>query len=270
MRNEKVVLVTGSGKGIGRGIALEFARAGYEVAVHYNTSKEEGLSACDEITALGVKCILLQGDTGEADVPERLVKQTIAQLGRLDVYVANAGAFRGQKLMELTADAMDWLYHVNFRGMILGAKAAAQYMVENNVEGSLLFNTSVRAYNAHMHDCIYGAFKAGMNRAIESFAMDLGRYGIRVNGFAPGIINVRCAPEEESEHPFYKNTHRFVPLRKNGRAADIGKAVVWLASENASYVSGAVLKVDGGLAAVGAPEEISVLEETFDLSGIYK
>ena len=120
-----------------------------------------------------------------------------------------------------------------------------------------------------MHDCIYGALKAGMNRAIESFAMDLGRYGIRVNGFAPGVINVKCSPEEEASHPFYQNTHRFVPLRKNGRASDIGKAVVWLASPEAAYVSGAVLKVDGGLSCVGAPEELSVLEETFDLQGIY-
>lgn len=268
MRNGKVVLVTGSSRGIGRGVATGFAKVGYDVAVHYCSAREQGETLCGELEALGVRTCLLSGNTGDPEVPGRLVRETIEKLGRLDVLVTNAGIFRDVRLADLTPELIDEVYSVNFRGMILGASAAAAYFLEQKIPGSILINTSVRAFNAHSGDSIYGGLKAGMNRAIESFAIDLGRHGIRVNGFAPGVINISCSKEEEAEHPFYGNTQRYIPMRRNGYVENIADAVVWLASDAASYVNGAVIKVDGGLSVVGAPEDRRDLYDEFDIQGM--
>ncbi|MGI6189186.1 MAG: SDR family oxidoreductase [Clostridiales bacterium] len=265
----KTALVTGSSRGIGRAIAIALAKDGYDIAVHYSRSKEDALEAADIITDLGVKVCVLQGDTGDPEVPGRLVREAVEKLGRLDVMVNNAGITIFEEIRDITAEVMDRLYQVNFRGMILGASEAARYMVENGVKGSILFNTSVRAFAPHSSDAIYGGLKAALNRAIRSFAIDLGRYGIRVNGFSPGVTNVMCPePEDEKENPFYKNTHRFIPLRRNGYAEDMADVVSWLVSDKASYVTGQVIRIDGGLSIVGAPEHMSDLYNAFDVADI--
>ena len=270
-RNGKAVLVTGSSRGIGREIALSFARAGYDVAVHYNGSREAAAQVMRQAECLGVRCCAIQGDTGDPEVPGRLVREAVAALGRLDVFVANAGFFAKEALTSMTVELMDKLYSVNFRGMILGAQAAARYFLQAGIAGCILINTSVRAYSAHTDDCIYGALKAGMNRIIQSFAMELGPAGIRVCGFAPGIINVTCPDAAaEKKDSFYADTHRFVPLRRNGYAEDLGEPVVFLASDAARYITGTVLQVDGGLSAVGAPEDIAGLRQAFDLDGLHQ
>lgn len=266
MSNGKVALVTGSSKGIGRGVAIALADAGYDVAVHYSTSEAEANEVVSQIEAKGVKTCLLKGDMGDPHVPEQLVQDTVDQLGRLDVVVSNAGFTVFEPILDMTIDVMDALYRVNFRGMILLGQAAAKYMVKENVKGCILFNTSVRSFSPHANDGIYGSLKAGLNRMIESFAIDLGKYGIRVNGFSPGVTNVRAPePEDEAQHPFYKDSHRFIPLRRNGYAHDMGGVVVWLASDAASYVTGQVIRVDGGLSVVGAPESFKELQDFFDV-----
>ncbi len=269
MRNGKAALVTGSSTGIGAGIARSLAAAGYDVALHCNSSRAKAEQLQQELAQYGVNTCLLQANIAEPEVPEQLVQKTVEQLGRLDVLVNNAGVTVIQLPGEMSAAAMDHLYHVDFRGMVLGASAAAKYMKENGIYGSILFNTSVRSFNAHSNDAVYGGMKAGLNRVIESFAVNLGRYGIRVNGFSPGVINVSCpVPEDERKSAFYRNTHKFIPLRRNGYAEDIGNAVVFLASEQASYITGQVLRIDGGLSVVGAPEHLVDLLDAFDVDDL--
>lgn len=269
MRNNKVALVTGSSKGIGRGIAIQLAKDEYDIAIHYFTSKDNALDVVKAISDLGVNVCLLNGDTGDPEVPARLVRETVETLGRLDVLVNNAGFTVFEELRDITVDVMDRLYRVNYRGMILGASAVAKYMVENKIKGSIIFNTSIRGFEPHSSDAVYGGLKAGLNRSIHSFAIDLGRYGIRVNGFSPGVTNVRCPePEDEKVNPFYKYTHKFIPLRRNGYASDMGDVVSWLVSEKASYVTGQNICVDGGLSIVGAPESMNDLYNSFDVRDI--
>jgi enoyl-[acyl-carrier-protein] reductase (NADH) len=142
-------------------------------------------------------------------------------------------------------------------------------MVENGVKGSIIFNTSVRSFAPHSGDGVYGGLKAGLNRTIQSFAIELGPYGIRVNGFAPGVTNVRAAsPEDEKDSPMYRYSHRFIPLRRNGYAEDMGKVVAFLVSDNASYITGQVIRVDGGLSIVGGPENMPDLYNAFDVAEI--
>ena len=271
MQSKKVALVTGSSSGIGRSAAKALARAGYDIAVHYQNSEEKALAAVAEIEALGAKTCLLRGDMGDPDVPARLVSETAAALGRLDLLVSNAGFTKFEKLLDITVDMMDQLYRVDFRGMILMAQAAARYMVESGTRGVMLFNTSVRSFNAHESDGVYGALKAGMNRIVESFALDMAKYGIRVNGFSPGVINVRApAPEDEKKHYFLSQTHRFIPLRRNGYANDLDGVIVFLASDAAAYITGQVIRVDGGLSVVGAPEGFEHIHEFFDVGDYLK
>ncbi len=271
MRNGKVALVTGSSTGIGAAVVKALAKEGYDVAVHYNRSPERAQEVLEEVRSYGVNAVLLQGDTSDPEVPARLVRETVEKLGRLDVDVNNAGITRMSRTREIQVEVMDQLYALNFRGMILGAQEAAKYMVENEVKGSIIFNTSIRAFNPHSSDAIYGGLKAGLNRVIESFAIDLGRYGIRVNGFSPGIINVRSPkPEDEALNPFYGNSARFVPLRRNGYAEDLGGTVVFLASDAASYITGQVIRVDGGLSVVGGSENIGDLFDIYDVRELAK
>ncbi len=135
MRNGKVALVTGSSTGIGAGVARALAKDGYDVAIHYNSSPEAAQKVAADCEALGVRTCLLHGDTSDAEVPRRLVRETVEKLGRLDVDVNNAGITRFQRLREITAETMDSMYYLNYRGMILGASEAAKYMVENGVKG---------------------------------------------------------------------------------------------------------------------------------------
>jgi NAD(P)-dependent dehydrogenase (short-subunit alcohol dehydrogenase family) len=266
MGNGKVALVTGSSRGIGRACALALAKTGYDVAVHHSVSPESAEKTCDDVKALGLKSCVLQGDTGDARVPQRLVDETVEKMGRLDLLVNNAGITRFENLMDITAETMDELYRVDFRGMILCASAAARYMVQNTIRGNIIFNTSIRSYQPHSGDGVYGGLKAGLNRIIKSFAIDMGRYGIRVNGFSPGVTNVRVPnPEDEKQDPFYHYSHRYIPLRKNGYAEDMAGTVVFLASDAASYITGQVIPVDGGLSAVGAPEHYYDLVDYYDI-----
>lgn len=271
MRNGKVALVTGSSTGIGAAVAIQLAKDGYDIAIHYNSSPERAQEVQKEIEKYGVRTCLLKGNTADPDVPARLVRETVEKLGRLDVDVNNAGITRMQRTRDMTAEMMDMLYHINYRGMILGAVEAAKYMVEAKIQGTIIFNTSIRAFSPHSGDGIYGGLKAGLNRTIMSMAMDLGRYGIRVNGFSPGVTNVKSPnPEDEKLNPFYGISDRFIPLRRNGYAEDMGDVVSFLASEKASYITGQVICVDGGLSIVGGAEQLIDLFDMYDVADLAK
>jgi NAD(P)-dependent dehydrogenase (short-subunit alcohol dehydrogenase family) len=271
MRNGKVALVTGSSTGIGAGVARALAQDGFDLAIHYNRSEEAAKKVAADCEASGVKTCILHGDTAEADTPRRLVRETVEKLGRLDVQVNNAGITRFQATRDITAEVMDSLYYLNYRGMILGASEAAKVMVESGTNGVIIFNTSIRSFAPHSVDGIYGGLKAGLNRTIASLAIDLGRYGIRVNGFSPGVTNVRVPdPADEALDSFYKDSPKFIPLRRNGYAEDMGNVVSFLASEKSSYITGQVICVDGGMSIVGAPEYISDLFNAFDVREIAK
>lgn len=271
MRNGKVALVTGSSSGIGAAIARALARDGYDIAIHYNRSPEKAYAVQAEIEAMGVRTCLLQGDTADADVPRRLVRETVEKLGRLDVDVNSAGHTRMERLTEINTDVMDGMYYLNYRGMILGASEAAKYFIEEGIPGNIIFNTSIRSFAPHSTDGIYGGLKAALNRSIASFAIDLGRYGIRVNGFSPGVTNVRSPKAEDEElNPFYKNSPKFIPLRRNGYAEDMGDVVSFLVSDKASYITGQVIRVDGGLSIVGGAEHLADLFDAYDVQDIAK
>ena len=177
VRNGKVALVTGSSSGIGRGVANALARAGYDIAVHYSSSEDKAKAVVEELKVYGVNTCLLQGDTGDPDVPARLVSETVAALGRLDLLVSNAGFTKFETLLDITVETMDALYQVDFRGMILMAQAAARYMVERfpSVVQTMLsyFRTGDYARGYAYYNGIGTAYDANFTSWLDSCATDL-------------------------------------------------------------------------------------------------
>ena len=249
----KTVLVTGGSHNIGQGIAVVLAEKGYDVAITYRSRPEGAEETRRAVEALGRRCVVIRAELSEADAPQRVVDEAYEALGGLDLAVCNAANPGGRgSLLTATAEYIDGLYASNFRNYVLTAGAAARYMVRDGVKGGILFVTSSRAQRAYPDDYLYGGFKAGIERACQSMALDLSAYGIRVNCVAPGCIwPGHGIPEDREEHEFLREG---VPLHRSGTAREVGEAVAYLASDAAGYVTGISLRVDGGLILPGMRE----------------
>lgn len=246
----KTALITGGSHNIGQGIAIVLAEHGYDVAITYNSRKEGAIETQQEIEKLGRKCFIYQASLEKAEVPQQIVDQAHKDLGRLDLMVCNAGngGFRGS-ILTITPENVDEVYTVNFRNYMLCAGAAARHMVADKIEGNIIFITSSRAEMAYPDDYLYGGFKACVKRATESMALDLSSYNIRVNCVAPGATWTPKNPAMLS--PFVKES---IPLHRVGTPRENGEVVAFLASENASYITGITVRVDGGLILPGMLE----------------
>ncbi len=249
----KTALVTGGSHGIGQGIAVVLAEKGFDVVITYRSRPEGAEETRVAVEALGRRCVVLKAELSQADAPQRVVDEAYDALGRLDLVVCNAANPGGRgSLLTATAERVDTLYASNFRNYILTAGAGARYMVRDGVKGGIIFITSSRAQRAYPDDYLYGGFKAGIERACQSMALDLSAYGIRVNCVAPGCIwPGHGIPEGREEHDFLREG---VPLHRSGTPREVGEAVAYLASEAAGYVTGISLRVDGGLILPGMRE----------------
>ena len=250
----KTALITGGSHNIGQGIAIVLAEHGYDVAITYNNRKEGAIETQQAIEKLGRKCFIYQASLEKAEVPQQIVDQAHKDLGgRLDLMVCNAGngGFRGS-ILTITPENVDEVYTVNFRNYMLCAGAAARHMVADKIEGNIIFITSSRAEMAYPDDYLYGGFKACVKRAMESMALDLSSYNIRVKCVAPGATWVpRPGQEDRLKSPFVTES---IPLHRVGTPRENGEVVAFLASEHASYITGITVRVDGGLILPGMLE----------------
>ena len=253
--NQKCALVTGGSRGIGAGIARTLAAAGYDVAITYATEDTEGERVRKDIEErYGRRCFLFQASLQEREVPEKTVKAAINSLGHLDLLVNNAGVTRMESILALKDETFDLLANLDFRAYVMCTRTAARHMVKHGIQGSIIHITSTRGERAYEGDGVYGGVKAALNRATQSFALDLAPYGIRVNVVAPGATQVRFG-EDARYQRFYDSLAARIPLSRVGTPADIGEAVLFLAdNDRSSYITGTVLKVDGGLILPGMPE----------------
>jgi glucose 1-dehydrogenase len=248
MEGRRKALVTGGSRGIGRGIAFALAQAGYDLTIgHYNDEETAKATARTIREEWGANCWIVPGNLAETATAFQLVESTLRQMGRIDLLVNNAGISRFKNIQELPPEEMDLLIGLNFRAPLLLMRLVSQHMVDAGIRGSMINITSSRAERAYVGDSLYGGLKAGLKRASESVALDLAPHGIRVNCIAPGAIEVRGRPIDDS---FGVR----IPLGRKGTPDDIGHVAVWLASEAAAYVTGINLRVDGGLILPGMPE----------------
>lgn len=240
----KTALVTGASRGIGKAIALALAAKGYAVAVNYAGSQAAAEAVKDEIIAAGGQAFTIQGDVSKSEDVDRIFKTIKEEFGQLDVLVNNAGITRDGILLRMKEENWDAVISTDLKSDFLTTKAAAQMMMRKK-KGAIINIASVVGIMGNAGQANYAAAKAGVIGLTKATAKELAGRNIRVNAVAPGFIATDMTdviPEKNKEMMLQS-----IPLGRMGLAEDVANAVCFLASEDASYITGQVLKVDGGM-----------------------
>jgi NAD(P)-dependent dehydrogenase (short-subunit alcohol dehydrogenase family) len=243
MLNKKV-LVTGSGTGLGREIALEFARRGAAVALHFAHSAEGAESAVNEIRAQGGTATAIKADLRYVDQAQRLAMEAIDFLGALDVLINNAGITMTLEFEKVTPEQFDTVYNVNIRGQFFVTQTALPAMVKKG-SGAIINLTSVHGLRAYKGHSVYAGTKGAIIAYTRELAIELAPLGIRVNAIAPGAVPVenqfKAAGSDDTSA-----LAKLIPCGFAGTPLDIAKAAVFLASDDARYIVGQTIVIDGG------------------------
>ena len=240
----KVALVTGASRGIGRAIALKLAAEGAKVAINYagNTAKAEEVKA--EIEKNGGEAILVQADVADAAAVEAMVNATVEAFGQIDILVNNAGITRDGLLMRMKDEDFDAVINTNLKGVFYCTKLVSKLMMKKR-SGRIINMASVVGLMGNAGQTNYAAAKAGVIGFSKSAAKELAARGITVNMVAPGFIDtdMTAAMTDKAR----EMTLTGIPLNRMGTPEDVANAVAFLVSDNASYITGQVINVDGGM-----------------------
>ena len=248
----KTVIVTGAAAGIGRATALRFAEEGARVAA-WDVNDKAGGEALEELQKLGGEAVFQRVDVTRSDSVEGAVKEVVARWRRVDVLVNNAGIVRDAQLVKwkdgavastMTDDVFDTVIGVNLKGVFLCTRAVAPHMIAGG-GGVILNASSVVGLYGNFGQTNYVATKAGVIGMTRTWARELGKFNIRANAVAPGFIATEIL--QSMPPKVIEGMVSHTPLGRMGRPEEIAEAYVWLASDAASYVTGAVLTVDGGI-----------------------
>jgi len=237
-------LITGSGTGIGREIAVEFARQGADVALHYAHSAQGAESAVEEIRKAGGKAQAFKADFAHAEQPRNLALRALDFLGGMDVLVSNAGITMNMPFDKVTGEQFDTLYHVNVRAPFFVAQAALPALQDGN-GGAIINITSIHAYEGMPEHAVYAGTKGSLVAYTRTLAIELAPKGVRVNAIAPGAVYV---PNYDKVIPDFDRNEagKNIPAGFIGQPLDIARVAVFLASPDARYIVGQTLIVDGG------------------------
>jgi NAD(P)-dependent dehydrogenase (short-subunit alcohol dehydrogenase family) len=241
----KVAIVTGSGNGLGQGIAVRFAEAGAQVVVHYRSSAEGAQQVVNHIVERGGVAMAIQADLAGGGGPAALIMEAVERFGRVDVLINNAGLYPHVSLLEMTTAQWDEVVNANLRSAFLCTQAAAAQMIAQGSGGAIVNITSIEAMNPAPDHSHYNAAKGGLLMYTRASALELAAYNIRVNAVAPGLI---WRTGLESDWPDgVARWERTAPLKRLGRPEDVADACLFLASSAARWITGASLTVDGGV-----------------------
>lgn len=244
MLSGKIALVTGASRGIGRAIALELAAAGADVAVNYAGSEEAASAVAREIESLGRRAITIKADVGSAAEADSMVTQVIEALGRIDILVNNAGITRDNLIMRMKEEEFDQVINTNLKGVFNCIKAVTRPMMKQR-SGRIINISSVVGALGNPGQANYVAAKAGVIGLTKASARELASRGITVNAVAPGFIATDMTDKlsEDQKSALLPQ----IPLSRMGQPEEIARVVRFLASEDASYLTGQTLHVDGGM-----------------------
>jgi len=244
MLEGKIALVTGASRGIGRAIALELARSGADVAVNYSGSEQAAEEVVKEIEAMGRRALKIKANVGSSEESEQMVSQVLEAYGRLDILVNNAGITRDNLIMRMKEEEFDQVINTNLKGVFNCVKAVTRPMMKQRY-GRIINISSVVGALGNPGQSNYVASKAGVIGLTKAAARELASRGITVNAVAPGFI-VTDMTDKLSEDQKAALMPQ-IPLSRLGQPEDIAKAVRFLASEDAAYMTGQTLHIDGGM-----------------------
>lgn len=240
----KVALITGAARGIGKAIALKFAQEGANIAFTDLVIDENGENTKKEIEAAGVKVLAIASNAASFEEAHKAVEQVVAEFGRLDILVNNAGITKDGLMMRMSEAQWDAVLNVNLKSAFNFIHAVTPVMMRQR-SGSIINMSSVVGVSGNAGQCNYSASKAGMIGLAKSIAQELGSRGIRANAVAPGFIITEMTNKLPDE--VKQEWSRKIPLRRGGTPEDIANVCTFLASDMSSYVTGQVISVCGGM-----------------------
>jgi NAD(P)-dependent dehydrogenase (short-subunit alcohol dehydrogenase family) len=245
-----VAIVTGGNSGIGRATAVALAGAGFDLGVTWHRDEERADSVAEEVERAGRRCELRHLDLHAVHEGSQAVDELAEKLGGVDVLVNNAGYGTSKPFLEMTLGEWQGVIDVNLTGAFLAAQAAARRMVDQGRGGAIVNVTSVHEHIPLSGSSPYTASKHGLGGLVKVMALELGEHGIRVNAVAPGQIATRMTGQEDQ-----RPDEIGVPLGRAGDAREVAALIAWLASDEASYVTGASYVIDGGLTLIAAEHQ---------------
>jgi NAD(P)-dependent dehydrogenase (short-subunit alcohol dehydrogenase family) len=249
----KVAMVSGAAQGIGKGVAIEYAKNGADLAImDINSEKLE--NTCEEIRALGRDCICYTGDVSSSEVVQDFVNKTVEHYGSIDILTHAAGILRSCAIIDQDEKDWDIVIAVNLRSTFLFSKYVGRQMKKQG-SGAMVLIDSCASKTAEAFNAVYCASKAGVRLLAQALALELSEYGVRVNSIAPGTINTdmiqRCLHDRAPLYgltfdEYLKEFNEATPLKRMGEPEEIGKLCVFLASDDAAFITGSSFNISGG------------------------
>ncbi len=243
----RVALVTGSTQGIGRGIAVRLAQAGADVVINGREDDADARESAAQVRATGRRACIVAADVSRVEDCQRLVRESVAQLGRLDILVNNAGIQTQAGFLDASLEDYERVLAVNLRGPFFLAQAFARHLREAGHGGRIINNSSVHEELPHPNFASYCASKGGLKMLMRNLAIELAPLGITVNNVAPGAIETPINRKLLQQPDKLAGLLQDIPARRLGQPRDIAGAVAFLASDEADYITGTTLVIDGGL-----------------------
>ncbi len=241
---DKVALITGASRGIGKQIAITLAKEGYNIALNCRKKTDEVAKIKEEIESYNVKCLIVEGDVSKFDDSEKITKQTIDEFGKIDVLVNNAGITKDTLLLRMKEEDFKQVIDVNLCGTFNMSKNVASYMMKAR-SGRIINLASVVGISGNAGQANYAASKAGIIGFTKSLAKELASRNILVNAIAPGFIETDMTNVLKDD--VKEKILEQIPLRREGTAEDVANVVKFLSSNDSSYITGQVISIDGGM-----------------------
>ncbi|MDY7043858.1 MULTISPECIES: 3-oxoacyl-[acyl-carrier-protein] reductase [unclassified Virgibacillus] len=244
MLKGKNALVTGASRGIGRSIALELAKQGANVTVNYAGSEDKAKAVVEEIKAMGSNAFIVQADVADEASVKSMIKEVVSNFGSLDILVNNAGITRDNLLMRMKEEEFDQVINTNLKGVFVCTKAVTRQMMKQRA-GKIVNVASIVGVSGNPGQANYVAAKAGVIGLTKTTAKELASRNIHVNAVAPGFISTDMTDALTDEQQ--KEMLAMIPLNKLGEPEDVAKVVRFLASDDANYITGQTIHIDGGM-----------------------
>jgi len=242
---DKVAVVTGGSRGIGRATVDCFVKLGANVVVNYLKDKSAATAAVDEAGATGVGALAVQGDVSRADEAARLIEAAVARFGRIDFLVCNAGIWEGSPVDKMTEDIWDRTIELNLKGTWTVCRAAVPHMKQQG-SGRIVIFSSTAGQRGEANVSNYAASKGGQISFTKSLAAELGPFGINVNSVAPGWVDTDMCTEVFADQAFRKSIEESIPVGRVATPEDIAWPIVFLCTKWARHINGEILNVNGG------------------------